>query len=143
MKSSENFSARYPNGRSQHFTFPRRELLQKVVSVALLFAIKPATEPAKPVAESVEKDYPYPAPAFSIGDKIRSPWLDEDLDDEDAEGEEVEDELGEVMGVCWHPRRHCWEYLVNWTGGSASEICYPCFDENMISGNDLRLVTDV
>lgn len=117
------------DGRSQHFTFPRRGFLQKTVPAALLLAFEP-------VANSVEKQYPYPAPAFRIGDKIRSPWLEEI---EDEEIEEIEDEIGEVMGVCWHPRLCCWQYLVNWTGGDAADWFYPIFDEALISGDDLEL----
>lgn len=120
---SENQAQLQALEERSHFAVPRRELLQKAVSVALLLGVKPLTDPAK-------KKYPYPAPAFRIGDKIASPWLEED--------EEIEDEVGEVMGVCWHPQKKRWEYLINWTGGDAADWMYPIFDEVLVSGDSLK-----
>lgn len=120
---SENQTLQAIEDRSQYVTVPRRELLQKAVSVALLLGVKPLTDPA-------QKKYPYPAPAFRIGDKIASPWLEED--------EEIEDEVGEVMGVCWHPQKKRWEYLINWTGGDAADWMYPVFDSVLMPGDSLR-----
>lgn len=120
---SENQAQLQALEERSHFAVPRRELLQKAVSVALLLGVKPLTDPAK-------KKYPYPAPAFRIGDKIASPWLEED--------EEIEDEVGEVMGVCWHPQKKRWEYLINWTGGDAADWMYPVFDEVLVSGDSLK-----
>ncbi|MEG4964194.1 MULTISPECIES: hypothetical protein [unclassified Microcoleus] len=125
---SENQATLQALEERSHSTVPRRELLQKAASVALLLGVKPLTDPAK-------KKYPYPAPAFRIGDKIVSPWFEEIKDEEI---EEIEDEVGEVMGVCWHPQKKRWEYLINWTGGDAADWMYPVFDETLMPGDGFR-----
>ncbi|MEG3838596.1 MULTISPECIES: hypothetical protein [unclassified Microcoleus] len=80
-------SADCPNGRSQLLMFPRRELLQKIASAALLFFV--------PRPQSVfEFPKKYPAPQFNVGDKILSFWPDND--------EAISPEFGEIVGVCWH-----------------------------------------
>ena len=72
-----------------------------------------------------------PSPDFLIGDKVSDHWIDEF-------GQESI-EFGEVVGVCWHPRKQTWAYLVNWTSGKGPDFCYPCFDEHLVVGGDLRL----
>ena len=124
MKSSENLSARYPDGRSQHFTFFRRELLQRLATTILL----PLASQYRPALKLPAK---YPTPEFCIGDKVADYWIDED-------GEESR-ELGEILGICWHPQENVWSYLINWTGGSSGDGCYPCFDERLVVGGDVRL----
>lgn len=67
-------SADCPNGRSQLLMFPRRELLQKIASAALLFFV--------PRIQPVTLSQSYPSPVFNIGDLIASDWVNDD--DEDA-----------------------------------------------------------
>lgn len=66
--------------------FPRRELFQKLASVALLLLLS-RSKSAFTIPQK------YPAPKFAIGDQIFSPYEDED----------GVPEFGEVMGVCWNP----------------------------------------
>ncbi len=113
-----------PAGRSQHFTFARRELLQKTASAALLFV--PRTQPVNPIPAK------YPKPLFGIGDKVADHWTDE-FDEECIE-------YGEVLGFCWHPYEKTWAYLVVWTSGQGPDSLYPCFDGHLLTGGDLRLV---
>ena len=119
-------------GRSQDFTFPRRELLQRLASAAL-FCLIPCS---KPTFEIPQK---YSMPKFAIGDQVSSPYIDE-YGDED---ESSPSELGEVMGVCWHPENQQWEYIVNWTAGSSSSWMYPVFDGFLLEEYRLRLVSHV
>jgi hypothetical protein len=114
-----------PQGRSQFLTFSRRELLQKAALSVLPFLTLSRQSGIKP-----EK---YPVPPFSIGDKIASPWSDED--------EVVGAEFGEIVGICWHPINLEWQYLINWTAGDCSAWAYPCFDETLMNGDTLRLVS--
>ena len=113
-----------PDGRSQHFTFFRRELLQRLATATLLHLAsqyRPALRlPAK-----------YPVPEFHIGDKVADHWTDEF-------GEDAI-EIGEILGVCWHPDENTWAYLISWTSGSCNADCYPCFDERLVVGGDVRL----
>ena len=109
-----------PQGRSQHFTFPRRELLQRLALAALLCLVP------RPQSK-------YGSPQFAIGDKIDDHWINE------FEIEQIEH--GEVMGVCWHPREQVWAYLVEWTGGNVPSFAYPCFDGYLVIGGDLRLAS--
>ena len=115
-------SARYPDGRSQVFTFPRRELLQRLVGVALPFLVL-RTQPK------------YGQSPFVIGDRVADHWIDE-FDKECIE-------YGNVCGVCWHPDEQEWAYSVEWTSGGMPDSCYPCFDGNLLVGGDLRLVSHV
>ena len=120
------------DGRSQHFTFARRELFQKIASAALPFLV-PRSKPAFDIPQK------YPAPKFAIGDQIFSPWDDGDLDlDEEYD---IPPEFGEIMGVCWNPRNEAWEYVINWTSGDAADWMYPMFDEVLICESSLRLVS--
>ncbi|MEG4048484.1 hypothetical protein [Microcoleus sp. Pol17_C1] len=113
-------SARFPEGRSQHFTFPRRELLQRLASVTLLYLVP------RPQSK-------YGSPLFVIGDKVADYWIDE------FNKECIE--YGNVCGVCWHPDEREWAYSIEWTGGGMPDSCYPCFDNNLTIGGDLRLVS--
>ncbi len=82
-------------GRSQHFTFPRRNFLHGLVSVVLPFLV---SQPANPT-------FGY-KPEFSIGDKIRASWVDE--------SGQKRSQDGEIVGVCLHPQKGHWQYLVFW-----------------------------
>ena len=111
--------------------FPRRELFQKLASVALLLLVS-RSKSAFTIPQK------YPAPKFAIGDQIFSPY-------DDGDGDENEDgvpEFGEVMGVCWNPRNEAWEYVINWTSGSSSDWIYPVFDEFLICESTLRFVSE-
>ena len=66
-----------------------------------------------------------PDPKFAIGDKVADHWKDE-FDQERIE-------VGVVVGICWHPKKHQWEYLVNWLGGDSAVGLYPCFDGQLIA----------
>jgi hypothetical protein len=121
-------SARYPDGRSQHFTFFRRELLQKLASVSLLHLVSP-------YQSALRLPSKYFSPKFHIGDTVADDWIDE-LGEEKIE-------LGEIVGICWHPYRQVWVYLVSWTSGDCDTDYYPCFDENFYAGGQLRLANNV
>jgi len=87
-------------------------------------------EPGLPLGNTAKK---YPKPQFSIGDRIELPWLNE-FDEKllDEFGEEVPPEVGEVVGICWHPIQLQWKYLINWTSGDSADWMYPAFDEDLI-----------
>ncbi|MEG4487402.1 hypothetical protein [Microcoleus sp. D2_18a_B4] len=119
-------SADCPNGRSQLLMFPRRELLQKIASAALLFFV-PRSQSA------IESPKKYPTSKFCIGNKVSDHWTDEF--DQDCI------EYGEVLGICWHPYEQTWAYLISWTSGGMPDSSYPCFDEHLTIGGDLRLVS--
>ncbi len=109
-------SARFPCGRSQHFTFCRRNFLQGLASVVLpSLVLRP--QPVAPVSRERS------LPEFSIGDKIRTSW--------EAETGVFRSENGEVVGLCWHPTKHQWEYLVVWGG--------VFFDEYLTEADGLEL----
>lgn len=115
-------------GRSQKLTFPRRQLLQKIASAALLFFVpRPG-----PVAQIPQK---YPAPGFAIGDRVASYWP---ADDYDSDGNVPGPEIGEIAGICWHPASLQWRYQVNWTSGSSAAWMYPCFDDFLSDGSDFE-----
>jgi hypothetical protein len=63
-------------------------------------------------------------PDFSIGDRIRAFWVDE--------FQEKRSENGQVVGVCWHPKKRHWEYLVVWESSSR-------FDEELTDAEGLEL----
>lgn len=117
-------SARYPDGRSQHFTFFRRELLQRLATATLLHL-------ASQYRLALRLPAKYPVPKFHIGDRVADHWTDE------FGAEAIE--FGEVVGVCWHPYEDVWSYLIIWTSGSSGDACYPCFDERLVMGGDVRL----
>lgn len=112
------------------FTFSRRELLQKIASVVLPFLV-PHSQPA------VKLPAKYPAPSFYIGDKVASHWPVDSYDDDDVDGT-PEPEIGEIVGICWHPVNCRWEYQVNWVGGSSPAWMYPCFDGYLADDSDLE-----
>jgi hypothetical protein len=115
-------------GRSQKLTFSRRQFLQQT---AWHFPLTTAPR-RQPVVKLPEK---YPAPLFQIGDRVADTWVDE-FDREQRE-------LGEVVGICWHPKNRRWEYLINWTAGASDEIIYPCFDGHLVAsipGAELKLL---
>ncbi len=127
-------SADCPEGRSQHFTFSRRGLLQGLAAVGLPFLV-PRVEPATSPGER-------PLPEFKIGDLIAQDW--EGNEDEDAPQSATD--FGEVVGLCYLPQdgsyypRNTWVYYVYWTHSTCSECSYPFFDGEMTAGNTLRLV---
>lgn len=119
---SENQSSLQELQGRSHFTFPRRELLQRLASISLLHLV-PRLQPK------------YGHPKFAIGDKVADHWIDE------FEIEQVE--YGEVMGVCWHPREQVWGYLIDWTSGNMPSFAYPCFDEHLTMRGNLRSASHV
>lgn len=90
-------SARYPSGRSQDFTFPRRNFLQGLASVVLPSLI---SQPASSA-------FGHSLPKFNIGDGVRASWEADGL---------LRSEVGQVTGICWHPVKQHWEYLIIWGG---------------------------
>ena len=104
---------RHPHGRSQHFTFARRNFLQGLASFVLPSLLRP--QPVTPFGKC--------RPEFSIGDKVESFW--------EAEPGVFRSENGEVVGICWHPTKRQWEYLIIWAGCN--------FDEYLTSSQDLEL----
>jgi hypothetical protein len=62
-------------------------------------------------------------PKFSIGDKICTSW--------EAEAGVFRSENGEIVGVCWHPVKQHWEYLIVWGG--------IFFDEYLTEADGLEL----
>jgi hypothetical protein len=106
-------SARYPSGRSQHFTLSRRNFLQKLAAVVL----PSITSHSQPDTLAFRRC----SPKFSIGDRIRTSW--------ESETGVSRSENGEVVGICWHPTKHQWEYLIVWDG---------IFDEYLTEADDLE-----
>jgi hypothetical protein len=124
-----------PDGRSQHFTFPRRELLHKVASAALqclglhkLFVVVPLKG--------------RPLPEFNIGDLVATHWtgeFDEDFID-----------FGEIVGMCYLPVEsqyypyHVWVYYVYWTHSTCGDDWgYPNFCQDPVEATELRSVNHV
>jgi hypothetical protein len=108
-------SARYPDGRSQHFTFPRRNFFQGLASVILPCLLSP-----QPVFSSFGRS----KPEFTIGDGVRAYW--------ETEPGVFRSEYGQVCGVCWHPGKQQWHYLIIWAEYK--------FDEYLTSSEGLELV---
>jgi len=96
------FLARYPHGRSQDFTFARRNFLQGLASAILPFISQP-----QPVSSGFS-----PLPKFIIGDGVRTSW--------EADGVS-RSETGQVVGICWHPNDKHWEYMVVWDSSQFDE----------------------
>ncbi len=114
--------------RSQKSIFSRRKFFHKTASVLPL----PIVLHRQPSIKLPDK---YPAPPFQIGDIVADEWVDE--------FETKHCEVGEVVGLCWHPTNHRWEYHINWIAGHGPEMNYPCFDGHLTShvvGAKLRLV---
>jgi hypothetical protein len=107
-------SARFPCGRSQHFTFARRNFLQGLASAILPFISQP-----QPVLSAFGRC----KPEFSIGDAVRTSW--------EAEPGVFRLEVGEIVGTCWHPTKRRWEYLIVWDGSY--------FDEYLTDAERLEL----
>jgi len=107
-------ATRYPSGRSQEFTLPRRNFLQGLAMVFLPFVTQ-----SQPVTSAFGRC----KPKFSIGDKVQSSW--------EAEPGVFRSENGEVLGICSHPTNRQWEYLIFWDGYD--------FDEYLTSSRYLEL----
>ena len=128
-------SARYPDGRSQHFTFPRRDFMQKAASLASL-CILPKLKPRSL----------YPSPEFNIGDLVAQDW-----EPNDDEAPEFATDFGEILGMRWipEPDGYCplsnvWVYFVMWTHSSCPGcLPEPYCDGELTLASDLRLVSHV
>ncbi|MEG4048439.1 hypothetical protein [Microcoleus sp. Pol17_C1] len=128
-------SARFPDGRSQVFTFRRRELFQQAVSAALLCLV-PRTQPvATPLSV-------LPRPEFAIGDLVAQDWIGEF-------GEKFVD-FGEVLGVRYLPEGYSsypsdsWLYYVFWTHTTSGlDDLYPCYDGEPTMASTLRAASHV
>ncbi|MEG4317696.1 MULTISPECIES: hypothetical protein [unclassified Microcoleus] len=98
-------------------TFPRRELLQKIASAALLFV-----------------------PRFRIGDLVASDWVDE-FDEDVVDFGEV---LGLRWLPESHSGfpANSWVYYIYWTHSTCgADSCYPCYDGEPTGAEQLRLVS--
>jgi hypothetical protein len=96
--------------------FRRRNFLQGLASVVLPSLIR--FQPIAPVSTGLCK------PEFSIGDGVRAFW--------EAEPGVFRAEYGQVCGVCWHPGKQQWQYLIIWAECN--------FDEYLTSSEGLELV---
>lgn len=111
--------------RSQRSTFSRREFLQITF---FPLTIAPRRQ------QTIKLPDKYPAPPFHIGDTVADEWVDE--------FEIKHCEIGEIVGICWHPINGRWEYQINWLSGKSPDFMYPCFDNQLtchVSGAELRL----
>jgi len=125
-------------GRSQHFTFPRRDFLQKAASAASLCLI------ARSQPDTATHPNKRPLPQFNIGDLVAQDW-----EPDDDEAPEVATDFGEILGMRWMPEPEgnyipepTWVYYVNWTHGNyGTDVCYPCYDGEPSRPCDLRLVS--
>lgn len=122
-----------PVGRSQHFTFSRRGLLQGLASVTLPFLVL-RPQPADSFFGG------RPLPQFKIGDLVAEDWLDE--------YDEPSTDFGEVLGLRWSPEAYSsypaniWLYYIYWTHSTTgSAYCYPCYDGEPTEAHRLRLVS--
>lgn len=116
--------------RSQKSTFSRREFFHKTASILPLSALALRRQPT-----TIKLPDKYPAPPFQIGDTVADEWIDE--------FETQHCEIGEIVGICWHPINERWEYMINWTAGASADWMYPCFDGHLtchVTGAALRLV---
>lgn len=126
-----------PQGRSQHFTFPRRELLQRLASAALLHLV-PRPQPMATAFRGVSR------PQFAIGDLVALDW--EGNEEEDAP--QFATDFGKVVGLCHLPddSHYCyppgtWLYYIYWTHSTCSGCSYPIFEGEPTEGSTLRLVS--
>ncbi|MEG5176269.1 hypothetical protein [Microcoleus sp. B3-D7] len=107
--------------------FSRRGFHSRMVAAAAAsLTLRTVTIPSK-----------YPAPSFAIGDIVADTWVDE--------FETHQTEVGEVVGICWHPENEQWEYHINWVAGSMPDEYYPCYDGHLTShtvGCKLKLVKE-
>ena len=128
-------SARYPDGRSQHFTFTRRDFVWKAASLASLCIL------SKPQPRSL-----YPSPEFKMGDLVAYDW---EPDDDDAL--EFATDFGEILGMRWVPEPDgyscavkTWVYYVKWTHSTCPDVLpEPQYDGEPTLASDLRLVSHV
>ncbi|MEG4281359.1 hypothetical protein QUA62_28435 [Microcoleus sp. MON1_C1] len=130
-------SADCPEGRSQLFTFARRDFLQKAASAALPFLfLRPQPAAATPLNKR-------PSPEFAIGDLVAQDWEG----DEDEDAPQFSTDFGEVVGLCYVPKKgsylspHVWVYYIYWTRSTSDCCSYPCFDGEPTVGSELRLVS--
>jgi hypothetical protein len=104
--------------RSQHFVFPRRELLQKLASAVLLFFVP------RPHLFSFCQA---PKPEFWFGDVVDFWWNDEITGVRHSE-------TGEIVGVVWNDADKIWEYMVTWLSSTAyPQSNYPIFDGELVT----------
>ena len=125
-----SFLERLSSADLQNSALSRRDLLGKSVAIAL------AAAATRWLPKFVQLPQKYPVSPFQIGDIVADDWIDE--------FEVEQTEIGEVVGICWHPKNQRWEYHVNWTGGTMPAEYYPCYDERLTShevGAELRLIT--
>ena len=128
-------SARFPDGRSQHFTFTRRDFTWKAASLASLCILP------KPKPHSL-----YPSPEFKMGDLVAYDW---EPDDDDAP--EFATDFGEILGMRWvpEPDGYCligstWVYFIKWTHSTCPDtLLEPQYDGEPTLASDLRLVSNV
>ncbi|MEG5164451.1 hypothetical protein QUB37_29180 [Microcoleus sp. AT3-A2] len=128
-------SADCPEGRSQLFTFARRDFLQKVASLTSL-CLLPKSQPRSL----------YPSPEFKIGDLVAQDW-----ESDDDEAPEFATDFGEILGMRWipEPDGYCsvsntWVYFVRWTHSNCPGILpEPYSDGELTLDSDLRLVNHV
>jgi hypothetical protein len=126
-------SADCPQGRSQLFTFARRDFLQKAASAALLcFLPRPQAAAATPSR--------LPRPEFAIGDLVAQDWIDE---------ADKSTDFGEVLGIRYVPPvgeyssypGDSWLYYIRWTSTTSGlDYLYPCYDGEPTMASELRLV---
>lgn len=97
--TSSNDSLR-SKGRSQEFTLSRRSFLQKLAAVVSPSLTSPSQSATLAFGRSL--------PEFNMGDWVRASW--------ESETGAYRSENGEIVGICWHPTKHQWEYLIVWNG---------------------------
>ena len=116
--------ARYPDGRSQNFIFPRREFFQKVAAATLPFLVPPKPSVMPPLKGR-------PLPEFWFGELVSFCWNDENT-------EQPHSETGEIIGVTWDPRENQWEYAVTWLSSTAYPMdSYPIYDGNFVTAGEI------
>ena len=109
--------------RSQHFTFPRRELLQKLASVALLSFV--------PRSQQLFSFCQTPKPEFWFGDRVDFFWTDETSGDRHSE-------TREIAGTIWNYSNKQWEYTVVWVSSTAyPDEDYPYSDGRLLGAGEL------
>ncbi len=117
------FAVDRSKGRSQDFTFSRRELFHKAAATLPFLVL------SKPSIAEPLKDFP--VPEFWFGDRVSFCWNDEDT-------EQPYSETGQVIGVTYDPRENKWEYAVIWLSSTTySQDDYPIFDGNFVTAEEL------
>ncbi len=111
------------SGRSQHFTFSRRELFHKAAATLPFLVL------SKPSITQPLKDFP--VPEFWFGDRVSFCWNDET-------DELPYSETGQIIGVTWNPRENFWEYAVIWLSSTAYPSSnYPLYDGSFLTGEEM------